>query len=169
MAEHPISDPASSFEAAVQRRRKFLAVVDKTPECQVAIRFATRRAQYTGGRVSLLCVAQHDDFQQWRGVEELMRDQAHQEAETLISGAAKTVNELSGILPELVILHGEIAACLAKLINEDRDISILVLAVGTSKQSPGTLISSFLNGGTHRIPVTLVPGGLSEAEIDALT
>ena len=168
MAEQPVSEPVSSSEAA-RRRRKFLAVVDKTPECRVAIRFATRRAQYTGGRVTLLCVAQHDDFQQWRGVEELIRDEARQEAEALIIGAAKVVNEVSGLLPELVILHGETAPCLAKLISEDRDISILVLAVGPSKQSPGTLISSFLNGGTHRIPVTLVPGGLSEAEIDALT
>ncbi|MBV9570549.1 MAG: universal stress protein [Alphaproteobacteria bacterium] len=168
MAEQPVSEPVSSSPAS-RRRRKFLAVVDKTPECQVAIRFATRRAQYTGGRVSLLCVAQHDDFQQWRGVEELIRDEAHREAETLIVNAAKAVNELSGILPELVILHGEPAPCLAKLISEDRDISILVLAVGSAKQSAGPLISSFLGGSTHRIPVTLVPGGLSEAEIDALT
>ena len=34
------------------RIRKFLVVVDKTPECRVAIRFATRRAQHTGGRVT---------------------------------------------------------------------------------------------------------------------
>jgi len=31
------------------RVRKFLVVIDKTPECQVALRFATRRAQHTGG------------------------------------------------------------------------------------------------------------------------
>ena len=152
-----------------ERPRKFLVVVDKTPESHVTVRFATRRAQHTGGRVTLLCVAQHDDFQQWRGVEEIMRDEAHQEAESLIYEAAKTVNELSGILPELVILHGRTAECLSELIKSDRDISILVLASGSSKEGPGPLISSFLGGaGANRIPVTIVPGGLSDSEIDSL-
>ena len=86
--------------------RKFLVVVDKTPECSVAVRFATRRAQHTGGRVTMLCVAQLADFQQWRGVEEIMRDEAHQEAENLLHNAAKDVNELSGIISELVIVEG---------------------------------------------------------------
>ena len=49
------------------RPRKFLVVIDKTPECTVALRFATRRAQHTGGRVTLLCAATPADFQQWRG------------------------------------------------------------------------------------------------------
>ena len=65
------------------RPRKFLVVVDKTPECKVALRFAARRAQHTGGRVSLLCVAAQADFQQWKGVEEIMRDEAREDAERL--------------------------------------------------------------------------------------
>lgn len=154
---------------ARERPRKFLVVVDKTPESRVAVRFATRRAQHTGGRVTLLCVAQHEDFQQWRGVEEIMRDEAHQEAESLIYEAAKTVNELAGILPELVIQHGRTAECLSEVIKSDADVSILVLASGPSREGPGPLISSFLSGaGPNRIPVTIVPGGLSDADIDSL-
>ena len=69
----------------------------------VALRFATRRAQHTGGRVTLMCAATPPDFQQWRGVEEIMRDEAHAEAEGMLHDAAKVVNDLSGMLPELVI------------------------------------------------------------------
>src|SRR6202042_628461 len=96
------------------RPRRFLVVVDKTPECRVALRFATRRAQHTGGRVTLFCAATPAEFQQWRGVEEIMRDEAHQEGESLLHNAAKTVNELSGLLPELVILEGAPAECLGQ-------------------------------------------------------
>lgn len=148
--------------------RKFLVVVDKTPECRVAIRFATRRAQHTGGRVTLLCIAQPGDFQQWRGVEEIMREEAHQDAEAQIYAAAKMVNELSGILSELVISHGRATECLLDLIRRDRDISILVLAASTAKEGPGPLVSLFAGPGQHPIPVTIVPGGLSDEEIDAL-
>src|SRR5476649_948487 len=91
---------------ATRAPRKFLVVVDRTPESAIALRFATRRAQNTGGRVCLLCAAQPPDFQQWRGVEEIMRDEAHADAEEMLHEAAKVVNDLSGILPELVIPYG---------------------------------------------------------------
>ena len=105
--------------------RKFLVVIDKTRECAVALRFATRRAQHTGGRVTLLCAATLPDFQQWRGVEEIMRDEAYAEAETLVLDAAKVVNDLAGIVPELVIRYGLTTECLTQLLKEDQDISIL--------------------------------------------
>ena len=149
------------------RPRKFLVVVDKTPECRVAVRFATRRAQHTGGRVTMLCAAHQAEFQEWRGVEEIMQDDAHQEAERLLHDAAKAVNELSGILPELVILHGPARDCLIELLESDKDISILVLASGTTKEGPGPLVG-MVAGGEYPIPVTIVPGDLSDEAIDSL-
>jgi nucleotide-binding universal stress UspA family protein len=156
------------MSASGARPRKFLVVVDKTAEGPVALRFATRRAQHTGGRVTLLCIAEPGEFQQWRGVEEIMREEARQEAEGLIYAAAKTVNELSGIMPELIITEGRATECLLDLIHSDRDISILVLAAGTAKEGPGPLVSMFAGPGTHPIPVTIVPGGFTDDEIDAL-
>ena len=149
------------------RPRKFLVVIDKTPESVVALRFATRRAQHTGGRVTLLCAASPGEFQQWRGVEEIMRDEAHAEAEALLHNAAKLVNDLAGILPELVILHGRVTDCLVQLLKEDKDISILVLASGIAKEGPGPLVSMFGNT-VQSIPVTIVPGNFTDAQIDAL-
>ncbi len=154
-------------ETTLDRPRKFLVVVDRSPECKVAVRFAARRAQHTGGRVTLLCAAQPASFQQWRGVEEIMQDEARQEAEGLIYAAAKTVNELAGIIPELVITIGRPTEALLELIKSDKDMSILVLAAGTSKEGPGPLVSMFATG-VQSIPVTIVPGNLTEAKIDEL-
>jgi nucleotide-binding universal stress UspA family protein len=149
------------------RPRKFLVVVDKTPECKVALRFAARRALHTGGRVSLLCIAEPADFQQWRGVEDIMRDEAHREAEARVYAAAGTVNEISGSLPEIIIENGEPRARLLDLIARDKDISILVLASGLSKKGPGPLVSLFC-GAVQPIPVTIVPGNLTDDEVDTL-
>ena len=150
-----------------ERPRKFLVVVDKTAECKVAVRFAARRAQHTSGRVTLLCVAQPTDFQQWRGVQQIMQDEARQEAESQVYGAAKVVNELSGIVSEIVISDGRPTDELVNLIKADKDISILVLASGTAKEGPGPLVSMFATG-VQPIPVTIVPGNLSDDAIDAL-
>jgi nucleotide-binding universal stress UspA family protein len=153
--------------SAPRNPRKFLVVVDKSAECAVALRFAARRAQHTGGRVTLMVAASPADFQQWRGVEEIMRDEAHAEAEALLHTASRTVNDLAGIIPELVILEGRVTDCLAQLLKEDKDISILVLASGTAKEGPGPLVSLFAST-VQTIPVTIVPGDFSEAQIDAL-
>ena len=156
-----------SSPANPRNPRKFLVVIDKTKESAVALRFATRRAQHTGGRVTLLCAATPPDFQQWRGVEEIMRDEAYAEAEGMLHEAAKVVNELSGILPELVILYGHTTECVGQLLRYDQDISILVLASGTGKEGPGPLVSMF--GATvQSIPVTIVPGNFTDDQIDAL-
>src|SRR3569833_1284821 len=149
------------------RPRKFLVVIDKTPECKIALRFATRRAQHTGGRVTLLCAATPAEFQQWKGVEEIMHDEAHAEAEALLHNAAKVVNELAGILPELIILQGRTTECVGQLLKEDKDISILVLAAGAGKAGPGPLVTMFASG-LQAVPVTIVPGTLDEAAIDAI-
>jgi len=152
---------------AKPRVRKFLVVVDKTPECRVALRYAARRAQHTNGRVTLLAIAPPPDFQQWRGVEAIMEDEAHAEAEALVHAAAKNVNELAGVTPELVILQGRKADCVSQLLKEDKDLSILILAAGTGKRGPGPLVSTFATG-AQAIPVTIVPGTLTDAAIDAI-
>jgi nucleotide-binding universal stress UspA family protein len=156
-----------SSPAAPRNPRKFLVVIDKTKESAVALRFATRRAQHTGGRVTLLCAATPPDFQQWRGVEEIMRDEAYAEAEGMLHEAAKVVNELSGILPELVILYGLTTDCVGQLLKQDTDISILVLASGTGKEGPGPLVSMF-GAAVQAIPLTIVPGNFTNDQIDAL-
>ena len=150
-----------------KRIRKFLVVVDKTPECKVALRYAARRALATGGRVTLMAAATPPDFQQWRGVEAIMEDEAHAEAEAQLHNAAKLVNELAGVLPELIILKGRVTECVSLLLKEDKDISVLVLAAGSDKKGPGPLVTMFASG-LQAVPVTIVPGTLTDAAIDAI-
>ncbi len=160
-----MSNPGASVSP--RPPRKFLVVIDKTAECMVALRFAVRRAQHTDGRVTLMCVATPPDFQQWRGVEEIMRDEAHAEAEAMLFDAAKLANDLAGIIPEFVIPYGHVTECLTQLLKEDKDISILVLAAGSAKEGPGPLVTLF--GSTvQTIPVTIVPGNFTDEQIDAL-
>jgi len=163
-----MSEPDSAAPSSLPRR-KFLVIVDTSPESQVALRFAARRAQHTGGIVTLLCVVQPADFQQWAGVERLMREEAFQEAEKLLHEAAKAVHDITGSMPELLTREGRSAEEIRALIREDSAVSILVLAAGTSNDGPGPLVSAIAGqGGGYAIPVTVVPGNLSDEAIDAL-
>jgi nucleotide-binding universal stress UspA family protein len=163
-----MTESESPRPVAAAKRRKFLVVADGTPESEIAIHFASLRAKHTDGVVTLLAVlGPPDAASQWLGVQNLMREEARSEAEAVLHKLATQVNEYSGIMPELVIREGRLADELHRFIEEDKDIAILVLASGTGKDGPGPLVSSVGNKG-FPIPVTVVPGTLSEADIQAL-
>jgi len=146
-----------------------MVVIDGTPECQRAVHYAGRRAKNSNGGLILLYVIPEGDFQQWLGVEEIMRAEAREEAEATLAKAAQTVRETIGIEPEMVIREGSAAVQIVGLIEEDRDIAILVLAAGSAKEGPGPLVSSVAGrGSAFPIPVTILPDSLTNEEIDAL-
>ena len=150
-------------------RRKFMAVIDNTPECARAVHYAGRRAKNTNGALVLVYVIPEGDFQQWRGVEEIMRAEAREEAEAIVSAAAARVRESIGVEAEIVIREGSAAEQINAVIEEDRDIAILVLAAGSTKEGPGPLVSSIGGrGAAFPIPVTVLPDTLTNEEIDAL-
>ena len=150
-------------------RRKFLAIIDDTPECERAVAYASKRALNTNGVVVLLYVIDPSDFQQWLGVERIMREEATTTAKAALDVAATKIRTTLGIEPELVVREGKATEEIHKLIEEDQDISILVLAAGSGKEGPGPLVASVVGkGAAFPIPVTVVPQNLSDEEIDSL-
>ena len=150
-------------------RRKFLAVVDETPESERAVGYAARRALATGGALVLLYVVEPGDFQHWLGVEQIMREEANAAATAALDTVATRVREDVGIEPELVIREGTPSDQIHALIEDDQDIAILVLAAGGSKDGPGPLVSSIAGKGTaFPIPVTVIPMSLTDDEIESL-
>ncbi len=150
-------------------RRKFLAIVDETPECERAVTYAARRAQATGGALVLLYVSVPGDFQHWLGVEEIMRAEAREAGDTALNKFANMVRRKVGMEAELVIREGTPTEEIHGLIEEDRDIGIMVLAAGEGTEGPGPLVSS-IAGKTapFPIPVTVVPQALTDEEIESL-
>lgn len=151
-------------------QRKFLIVVDGTPESHAALRFAARRAHGTGGNVALLLVIEPETNDHWLGVSSLMKEEAELEAEKILGECAALVEMLGGEKPKTHIRHGQLAEEIARLIDEDRSISTLVLAAAVGAAGPGPLVSTIGAGKSAiHIPVTIVPGDLSDDEIDGLT
>jgi nucleotide-binding universal stress UspA family protein len=160
-------------EAEAKRRSKFLVVVDDTDEVRVAVRYATRRARNVRSGVVMLRVIEPVDFQQWAGVAEMMRSEAHEAAENLLQKLAEQVNQESGLLPELVIREGVAKTEILKLVDEDPSIRMLVLAAAPSVggEGPGPLVTALAGqmAGDLKFPITVIPGGLTDEQIDRLT
>ena len=158
-----------SYEAG--HKAKFLVIVDDTPECDRALYFASRRAARVGVSVIMLRVIDtHDRNQQWLGVADIMRAEAHEEADAMLARASARANGIAGITPEKVIREGDTSEEILRLIDEDEDIFVLVLAASTGSEGPGPLVATIgRTAGDYPIPVAIVPGHLSDEEIDALS
>lgn len=160
-----------SGESERKDQRVFLVVIDQSPELRNALRYACRRAKRTGGRVAMLYVMEPPEGQQWGTVVDLMREEARQQAEEIVAKHADLVVEMTGLPPAIHIREGTSRDQLIKLINEDRSICVLVLGGASGSAGPGPLVTALAGkfAGQLRVPLTIVPGALSEAEIDAIS
>jgi nucleotide-binding universal stress UspA family protein len=152
------------------QERVFLVVVDESEELKVALRYAARRAQHTGGRVALLYVIEPTELQHWGAVESLMKEERREEAEALLQKLAAEVTQIAGTMPIIYIREGRRRDELLAMIDEETSISILVLAASTGSEGPGPLISALTGklASKLRIPITIVPGNLTDAQLDTL-
>ncbi len=162
---------ASGEEEPPHSQRIFLVVVDDSPEMGVALSFACLRARHTGGRVALLYVLEPSEYQNWLRVGDLMRDEARNAAEALLQKLARQVNDTAGSMPILYLREGPQREELFNLIEEEPSISILVLGASAEKGGPGPLVQALTGKfiGKLRIPITIVPGSLTEDDVDSLS
>jgi len=151
-------------------RRTYLVVIDETEECRIALRYAAQRAAHVGGALLLLLVVRPPDFVEWGGVQAAMRDEAMTKADALLARLSAEAEAHSELTPTTLLREGEVTEQVLDVIDEDRSIAMLVLATAT-KGAPGPLIAFFTGERAADLPclVAIVPGGLSERELDALT
>ena len=148
----------------------FLVVVDDSEEMHQALQFACGRARSVGGRVALLYCIIPTTVSVWAGVGELMRQEAREEAEAKMAIHAAYVKELTNGTPILYVREGEISDELLNLIDDEHDISLLVLGADTQSETAGPLITFLMARGASRcrVPITVVPGNLTDEQLDAL-
>jgi nucleotide-binding universal stress UspA family protein len=164
-----MSTQRRSYETG--HKPKCLVIVDETAEWDRAVYYASRWAMRGGGSVVMLRVIETEDQnQQWLGVADIMRAEAEENANAALDRAAARANGIAGITPERVIREGDLTEQILEAIEQDVDISMLVLAANPGAEGPGPLITTMAKtAGSFPIPVVIVPGDLDDADIDALS
>ena len=160
-----------SFEAG--HVRKFMLVVDESPEVESALYYAAARIVRSSGTLLMLYVIEPQDFQHWAGVRQVQIEEETVKARALFRLFKRKLNLVGfeNIVSEEVIREGSKSEEIVKTIAEDEDVSILVLGASTDPKGPGPLVSTLAGGsaaGAFPIPVTVVPGNLAFDDIIAL-
>lgn len=164
-----MSTQRRSYETG--HKPKCLVIVDDTTEWDRAVYYAARWAIRVGGGVVMLRVIETEDRnQQWLGVAEVMRAEAEDEANAALDRASGRANGIAAITPERVIREGDPLEEVLDVIDRDVDIAMLVLAASAGPEGPGPIITTMAKTvGSFPIPVTVIPGNLTDADIDALS
>ena len=150
---------------------KCLVIVDDTAEWDRAVYYASRWAIRVGGGVVMLRIIEiEDQNQQWLGVADIMRAEAEEAANEALDRASGRANGIAAITPERVIREGDPTEQILDVIDKDPDISMLVLAASPDGEGPGPLVTLMAEAaGSWPIPLIIVPGGLTDDDIDALS
>jgi nucleotide-binding universal stress UspA family protein len=151
-------------------KRKYLVIIDDTEECDRAVFWAAKRAGRTKSQIVMLrAIETADRNQQWLGVADIMQAEALEAANLVLNKFAARIKKITGTEPDRVIREGNTSDEIVKLIDEDADIGILVLAAGTGKEGPGPLITNLAKTvATFPIPVAIVPGQLNDEDLEAM-
>ena len=153
--------------------RYILVIADNSPEMNIALEYACARSKKTGRKIIIATFIEPLDVLTTQGISEIMKNEAREEAEKVLNTAATIVKESTGIVPVLHTREGEIISELKKLIEEEEDINVLLLAANTNEneKNPGPIINALISKeiSTLRIPVMIVPGNFSKDHISQIT
>jgi nucleotide-binding universal stress UspA family protein len=149
--------------------RVYLVVIDETEEAGLALRFAARRAADTHGSVHILAIVPKQAFNAFGGVQATMEEEARDRAEVMATSAAGALFSESGKMPQISVKVGDGQAVIKEYLGEHPEVAALVLGAA-AEGGPGPLVTHFSSiAGTLPCPLFVVPGGLNEEQIDAVS
>lgn len=137
----------------------YLVVADETDEFMRALEYAGQMAKVNKCHVGILNVIEDQAFLHWGNIEKRMRQEQREEAETLLWAGAHKLHELGCKMPAFFVEKGNRPDVLTRIIEENPNITILILGGSTRGKSPGPLVSLFAGKGLSRlnVPVMIVP------------
>ena len=149
--------------------RTYLVIIDETEEAHVALRFAARRAAKTGGALHILALVPRQAFNAFGAVQATIEEEARDRAEVLATSAAGEIFSESGKMPQISVQMGEGKAVILDYLADHPEVAALVLGAA-GEGNPGPLVSHFsATAGSLPCPLFIVPGGMTEDEIDRLS
>lgn len=149
--------------------RVYLVIMDETPEALRALRFASRRAMKTGGAVHILALVPRENFNAFGTVQATIEEEARDRAEMVASSAAGSLFAESGKMPVIAVRTGDARTVIRDYLKEHPEVAALVLGA-SGEGGPGPLVSHFsAHAGALPCPLFIVPGGVTDEDIDRLS
>ena len=150
---------------------KFLVCVAPNETSRTAVRLACLKAKLRGGGVDLLYVQEPTGFQPLVDIGEAFNQEQEAKAQEVLTDFAKQAYEESGIQPCMLTRKGKLGKEILAAIREDSDINMLVIGLSPESVEGDKLVKWLAErtGGELLVPFMIVPGNLTDEQLEALT
>ena len=154
-----------------EHKSKFLVCVNEKEHSSTALRFACTKAKWRKNAVDMLYVIDPIDYNTVFSVGDKIKEDRRADAEKLLTKMAGEALEWSDINPTAIIREGRIAEEIIACIEADHDINLLVVGTAADGSSgKGGLLTQLTAeiGDKYHIPLLIVPGNLTDQQIEEL-
>lgn len=155
----------------MEQQGKFLVCADGRDTSKAALNFACKKAAKKGGMVEVLHVITPDETAAMFGVMDKMREEQRHEAEILMKAMTEAAFQQAGVTPSIQIREGRLGEEIINAALEDSNVNMLVLGI-SQRSTDGRSLASWLTerlGDRLLIPIMLVPGNLTDLQMDELS
>lgn len=153
------------------RKVNYLVCVNNEKYAEVALHYTCSIANRSDSSITILHVIEPADYQTLGAVADKMRQEKFAAAEKLLQNLSAKVQKWSNITPAVIVKEGLIEDQIIALANEDETIHMLIAGVAPETNVKSKIIPPIVSalGNKIHIPLMLVPGNLTEGQIDKLT
>jgi hypothetical protein len=149
-------------------RKNYLVIIDESDELKNAIYFAAKRSVANNASLIMLYVVRPAVNAEWASVGNLIEQEETSEGKKISRLWSTVVEEKFKIKPQIIIKMGDKVGEIIKFLKEDKSVRFLVLA-SSIDSDPGPIIKSLSKKMNDlSVPLVIIPGLISEKEIDNL-
>lgn len=148
-----------------------LVCVSNAEESAVALQFGCLRAKRRDHHVTLLHILEPTEFQGLSSITEAIRAEREEEADSLLHEMEKKAQAQGVANPSLLIREDSLSDGIVTAIEDNPNINMIILAVGTESHRGPKLVAALTEQlGEHiNVPIMVVPGNLTAAQVEALS
>lgn len=148
----------------------FLICVSGQQESEAALRFACLSARKRNAKIALLHILEPADFQGLLSVTDTIRKEKEEEAQSLLNRMADMAKLHCNTMPSLILKEGRLGEEIIKAAQEISDLRMLILGLRHDSERGPKLASRLTDkmGSELHVPLLLIPGNLTQEQIEAL-
>lgn len=149
-------------------KNKYLICVSNIKNCLAALQYACLKAKKDGALIEILSVI--DTTNKGYGlfsIDKIMDKESRENQEELLKDISDKVKKWSGNVPVINAKEGIVSDEIAKVLENDKSINLVILSSCEESSSKGKLISHIAELSAVKIftPITIIPNSLTESEI----
>jgi len=153
------------------KKLKLMVCVDRSEHSRVAVRYACKEADRLGFKVEMVHVINPSEYNTLFVGGDMLREEKRAEAEALLKEIIKSTKDLSKVKPSYQIREGFLSDEVVKAIAEDDNVNMLILGKAPETSNKKDFIAQLSAELVSKImvPMLIVPGNLTDLQIEELT